>query len=592
MKKSLWLSLSSLLLLTACQQAPISCEATSHSIAQVQGRGIESPLLGQQVSIQGVVLGVVYADGPMPGLMLQSQVPDQDPLTAEGIFVALNNAEQYQAGQLLSVRGTVAEVEQLTSLIDAEVLSDCGKAELAPLSLTLPLPAELSWEAYEGMWLRIEQPLVVTDSYNLGRYGEIMLADQRLMVPTQVVTPGAAAQQLAAENDRRSILLDDGRYQQNPDPLPYPDTGLSAYNSLRVGDQVLNIEGILHQDERGYRLLPTAKPSFITTNPRPAAPDKTAADELRIASYNVLNFFTGHGQENAFPTRRGARNAAELARQQAKLVEALLALDADIIGLLELENNGYAEGSASATLLAALNARSSEPYQQVVLADAPGSDDIKVGLFYRASRVTAVGQAASQTAAPFTRLHRPPVAQSFRHHASEQVVTVAINHFKSKGSCPRTGNADYDAQRDQGDGQACWNAARVEAATALHQWLATTPTGVTTAYQVIMGDFNAYRQEDPIRWFEQQGWQYLDDGKAASYSFVFRGQSGSLDHLLTTPALAEKMVGFTHWPINADEPVLLDYSTRFKPASQREQLFAPNPYRSSDHDPILATFRF
>lgn len=579
-------------LLAGCQQPPQPCQSATHSIAQVQGTGGESPLLGQTVTIQGMVLGVVYADGPLPGLMLQSLNPDQDPQTAEAIFVAVADAQQYHSGQILQVNGTVAEVEQLTSLIEATVLDTCGSTEATPLSLTLPLPPNLSWEAFEGMWLRIDQPLIVTDSFNLGRYGEIMLADQRLMIPTQVVEPGAAAQQLAAENARRSIFLDDGSYRQNPDPLPYPDTSLSAYHSLRVGDQVLNVEGILHQDNRGYRLLPTAKPTFVSSNPRPEAPAKTAINELRIASYNVLNFFTGHGQAEAFPTRRGARNANELARQQAKLVEALLALDADIIGLLELENNGYTDGSASATLLAALNARSSEPYQQVIAPVAPGSDDIKVGMFYRTSRVSAEAEAATQTAAPFTRLHRPPLAQSFRHRASGELVTVTINHFKSKGSCPRRGNSDYQIQRDQGDGQACWNAARLEAATAMHSWLATNPTSISTDYQVIMGDFNAYRQEDPIRWFEQQGWRYLDDGKADSYSFVFRGESGSLDHLLTTPALAEKVVSFTHWAINADEPVLLDYSTRFKPASQRDQLFAPLPYRSSDHDPILATFRF
>lgn len=591
MYKFLWLVVAGALT-AGCQQAPLTCQSVTHSIAQIQGQGEESPLLGKTVTIQGMVLGVVYADGPLPGLMIQSLSPDQDPLTAEAIFVALANAQQYQSGQILQLSGTVAEVEQLTSLIDATVLDTCGSGETKPVSLTLPLPPELSWEAYEGMWLRIEQPLVVTDSFNLGRYGELMLADKRLMVPTQVVAPGAAAQQLAADYTRRSILLDDGSYRQNPDPLPYPDTSLSAYQTLRVGDQVLNIEGILHQDERGYRLLPTAKPTFVSSNPRPEAPAKTATNELRIASYNVLNFFTGHGQAEAFPTRRGARNPTELQRQQEKLVAALLALDADIIGLLELENNGYADGSASATLLAALNARSSEPYQQVIAPVTPGGDDIKVGIFYRPSRVSAEGQAATQTATPFTRLHRPPLAQSFRHTASGELVTVTINHFKSKGSCPRRGSSDYLLQRDQGDGQACWNAARLEAAAAMHSWLATQPTGVNTDYQVIMGDFNAYRQEDPIRWFEQQGWQYLDDGKADSYSFVFRGQSGSLDHLLTTPALAEKLVSFTHWPINADEPVLLDYSTRFKPASQREQLFAPLPYRSSDHDPILATFRF
>lgn len=587
------LSLLFMLLLAAgCQQAPTGCEQSSHTIAQVQGTGEFSGLLNQQVTVTGAVLSQVYTDGPMPGLMLQSLEPDNDPATAEGIFVVVAEPAKYQAGQILVVSGTVAEVDQLTSLIDAQVLNICGKTTLTPLALQLPLETDLSWEAYEGMWVRFEQPLVVADTYQLGRYGEILLADSRLMVPTQVVAPGEKAQLIAKQQERQAIMLDDGVWQQNPDPLPYPTTGLTAQSTLRVGDQVLQVEGIIHQDERGYRLLPTQRPQFISANPRPAKPALTKAHELRIASYNVLNFFTGQGQEKPFPTRRGARTPEELSRQQAKLVQALVALDADIIGLLELENNGYNDGSAIATLLAALNQQSAESYNMVITTETPGSDAIKVGIFYRSSRVKAIGEAATQTAEPFTRLHRPPVAQSFRHLASGTEFTFAVNHFKSKGSCPRTGTADYAEQKDQNDGQACWNLARVQAAEALQQWLQTKPTGIATEHNVIVGDFNAYRMEDPIRYFEQQGWYYLSDSKAQSYSFVFRGRSGSLDHMLASPGLAGKLSDFQHWPINADEPVLLDYSLRFKPASQLSVLYDATPYRSSDHDPILATFSF
>ncbi|MDP5459498.1 ExeM/NucH family extracellular endonuclease [Alishewanella sp. SMS8] len=580
------------LCLAACQQPPSACGETTHSIAQVQGTAEISPLLGQRVTLQGVVLAPVYLDGPMPGLMLQSVEPDNDPQTAEGILLSLEDAANYQVGQILTVQGTVAEIEQQTSLVDATVLNTCGQSSTQPIALSLPLAAEQSWEAYEGMWVAFSQPLLVADTYPLGRYGEILLANERLMVPTQVVSPGEAAAKLAEQQNRQEIWLDDGHWQQNPDPLPYPNNGLSASSTLRIGDQVLDVAGIVHQDERGYRILPTSPAKFVSANPRPAVPTPVQQNELRIASYNVLNFFTGNGQDKPFPTRRGARSPAELARQQAKLVEALVALDADIIGLLELENNGYDEGSAIATLLAAVNERSASPYSMITTAVAPGSDAIKVGMFYRSERIEAIGQTAVNTAAPFTRLHRPPLAQSFRHLASNQQLTLALGHLKSKGSCPRANASDYALQKDQADGQACWNAARVEAVTALQQWLTTTPTGIATSYQVVLGDLNAYRFEDPITYLEQQGWQYLDENKHASYSFVFRGRAGSLDHMLASPALAQQLSHFQHWPINADEPVLLDYSLRFKSAVQQQQLYAPTPYRSSDHDPIIATFRF
>ena len=49
-------------------------------------------------------------------------------------------------------------------------------------------------------------------------------------------TPGPAAQARLAENNRSRIVLDDGVNDQNIDPTRYPQGGLSASNTLRVGD--------------------------------------------------------------------------------------------------------------------------------------------------------------------------------------------------------------------------------------------------------------------------------------------------------------------------------------------------------------------
>lgn len=587
-----------LLGLTACSkpEQKLSCDNPSRAvvtISAIQGVAEQSPLLGQQVVTQGVVISEVYADSPLPGLMLQSLAADDEPLTSEGLFIQLADSGSYQRGEVLLLQGTIAEINELTSLVDISQLTRCGSSrQPEPTTVSLPLSPELSFEALEGMWLSFSQDLIVNDSYQLGRYGELILADQRLVVPTEVKQPGEQARQYEQQQQRQMLVLDDGRWQENPDPVPYPAGGLTADNSLRLGDTVRGVTGVLFQDERGYRLIPTDTPEFINTNPRPAAPAARQPDELRIAVFNVLNFFTGHGQAEPFPTRRGARTPAELARQQAKLVSALAAMDADIIGLLELENNGYGSGSAIATLVGALNQVVSSPYTLVETTETPGSDAIKVGLIYRPAAVSQVGTAATQTAEPFTRLNRAPVAQTFQHHASGNNITVAVNHFKSKGSCPRDDSPQLQLQADQNDGQACWNAARVEASQALSAWLATTPTGINTPYQLIVGDLNAYRMEDPVRALEQAGWQYLDDEQHSGFSYAFRGRVGSLDHALATEPLAENLRSLTHWAINADEPVLLDYSGRYKSAAAQQRLYGPTPYRSSDHNPIIATFGF
>ena len=586
--------LAVLLSLTACSKpAALSCDSPYQAISVIQGRAEHSPLLGQQVVTRGMVTSEVYPDSPLPGLMLQSLIADDDPLTSEGLFIQLNDASGYQQGDMLLIQGTVAEINDLTSLVDISHLARCeSDITPGPTPVMLPLDPELNFEALEGMWLSFPQDLIVNDSYQLGRYGELILADQRLIVPTEIKLPGVEANHYAKQQLRQMLVLDDGRWQQNPDPAPYPPSGLTAENSVRLGDTVRGVSGVLFQDERGYRLIPTQTPEFINTNPRPGAPVAKQPEELRIAVFNVLNFFTGHGQAEPFPTRRGARTPTELARQQAKLVSALALMDADIIGLLELENNGYGSGSAMATLVTALNEVVRDPYAIVETNQRPGTDAIKVGLIYRPSAISQAGIAATQTAEPFTRLNRAPVAQTFRHLSSGKNLTVAVNHFKSKGSCPRDDSPQLQLQADQNDGQACWNAARVEASTALSQWLATEPTGISSAYKLIIGDLNAYRMEDPVRTLEQAGWHYLQDEQNPGFSYAFRGRSGSLDHALASPELAKYLRTLEHWSINADEPVLLDYSSRYKSAEAQQRLYGPTPYRSSDHDPVITTFSF
>lgn len=582
-----------LLSLIGCSQVELHCDNNYTHITTIQGSETQSPLIGQSVRTKGVITAEIYPDSPQAGWMLQSLHAAVDTPQSQAIFLPANaELGSLQPGQVLLLQGIVAEIEQLTSIIDISDFQVCGQSEPSPITVQLPLAEHLSWEALEGMWLRFEQPLVINSTYQLGRYGEITLADKRLWSPTQIIEPGEAARAHAHLQARRMLVLDDGLWQQNPEPLPFPSNLLTAEQSLRIGDTVSNVEGILFQDQRGYRLVPTRQPTLHLQNPRPKPIVKRQPGQIRVASYNVLNFFTGADQEQAFPTRRGAQTLEEMHRQKAKLTAAILAMDADIVGLIELENNGYGEGSAIATLIAALNQHTSRPYKIVRTNETPGGDAIKVGLIYRPDAVTEIGQAATQTDAPFTRLHRPPVAQTFRDLISGKDITVSVNHFKSKGGCPRSDHPLYNEMGDQGDGQACWNAARMEATQALHEWLQQQPTGVETPYHILMGDLNAYRMEDPVRWLEQQGWQYLSaHAEQPSYSFVFRGKSGSLDHALASPALAALPIESIHWPINADEPVLLDYSFGFKSKHMRAQLYAPSKYRSSDHDPIILTFR-
>jgi predicted extracellular nuclease len=301
--------------------------------------------------------------------------------------------------------------------------------------------------------------------------------------------------------------------------------------------------------------------------------------DRRIVGLNVLNLFNGDGQGGGFPTERGAATAADHARQQAKLVATLQALDADLVALMELENDGFGPDSALAQFVAALNdAGPHRDWRFVDAGDGPGEGSIRVGLIYRSTRFETVGSPATLLEPPFNRGSRAPLAQAFRAGRGP-VFTVVANHFKSKGGC-RPGIPAGDA--DQGDGQACFNATRVASSEALHAWLATDPTGTRPAGQLVIGDLNAHAQEDPLRALYARGWRDAFEvaDVDAPWSYVWAGLSARLDHALVDAGLAARLRGAAEWHNSADE------SERFGYARDDDQ----DPWRASDHDPVVLGF--
>ncbi|UTN78787.1 ExeM/NucH family extracellular endonuclease [Pseudomonas aeruginosa] len=295
-------------------------------------------------------------------------------------------------------------------------------------------------------------------------------------------------------------------------------------------------------------------------------------------------------QGRRFPTSRGANTAEEFQRQKAKIVAAILASKADIVGLMEIENDGYGEFSAIADLVNGLNA--SLPQGQRYAFVNPnraklGSDEIAVGLIYRGDKVRTYRSAAvldSSVNPEFddTR-NRPTLAQTFQEINGGERLTIAVNHLKSKGSA-------CDGDPDTGDGQGNCNLTRARAAQALVDWLAGDPTGAKEPDRLIIGDLNSYAKEDPVNVIRSAGYTDLvarQAGAGKGYSYVFSGQSGYLDHALANASLARQVRGAVEWHINADEPRVLDYNVEFKTPRQQDSLYNAEPYRASDHDPVV-----
>lgn len=597
-------------------------------IHDIQGSGNASPLVGSTVTIEAIVVGDFQdgssgTNGDLNGFFVQEEDADADAnaTTSEGLFIFDGNAPAVNVniGDKVRVTGTVTEFNGLTELTG--VTASTAGTNTLPTAATVNLPVNsvADLEAFEGMQVTIPDTLFVTEYFNLDRFGEIVLSsngatntpgtDGRLDQYTQFNDPDAAGfAAYQAEIAKRRILVDDGQTIQNPNPIILGRGGepLSATNTLRGGDTIAGLTGVLSYGFDEYRIQPVAPVDFQPTNPRPATPEDVGGD-LKVVSLNVLNFFTtldvsgnpGSGPNGLEP--RGADSQAEFDRQLTKLITTLETANADIYGLIELENEfgGDQNGDgkyAIDTIVKALNDRVGAGTYAFVNPGVPFvdmGDAISVGAIYKTSTVkiaegTSV-EILSDADLPALGLSSPvfdgnntnraALAVTFEEIATGEALTVAVNHFKSKGG---TGTGD-DA--DAGDGQGNFNGTRLRAATALDAWLGTDPTGSGDADFLLIGDLNSYAQEDPITYLESQGYTNVINNPESAYSYVFDGQLGTLDYGLASTTLISQVTGATDWHINADEPDALDYNLDF---GRDPALFdGQTPFRTSDHDPLV-----
>jgi uncharacterized protein len=578
----------------------MACHNPATLISEIQGNSDSSALDGQTVVVEAIVTADLQNSNEMKGFFIQEEDADTDvdTTTSEGLFVYNDNADVV-VGDKVRLYATVDEYYGLTELTQVQQLTVCSQDNIlpTPASFDLPVTASSDFEAVEGMQVQFASTMTVNEVYNLGRYGEFMIGNGRRPIPTDVAEPGSAAQAIAQANALNRLLVEDGISSQNPDPVIFPAPMLDAVNTLRVGNSVDNLTGVMNYAYGAYKLIPTETPVFNNTNPRTAAPEAVEGSNFRAASFNVLNYFNGDGEDGAFPTPRGASTAFELQRQTDKLIAAITALDADVIGLMELENDGYGELSAIASLTAALNTELPEGKQYAyVHPDVAqiGDDAIAVGMIYRPATVSLVGssQILNSANSPLDEsgnplfiddLNRPTLVQSIRHNASGSVLTIAVNHLKSKGS------NNCDNYQDCDNGQGAYNNARTSAATALAQWLADDPTGTQSNQVLILGDLNAYSKEDPVAALLEANYTLLQEDNG--YSYVYNGETGTLDHALVSPSLLTKVLNVQHWHINTDEPRVLDYNTEYKSEAQILSMYAADAYRSSDHDPVAIDFQ-
>jgi 5'-nucleotidase len=586
------------------------------SIAEIQGTGAESPLAGETVTTEGVVVGSFLEDRDEAGLHIQTAgTGGAAGEASHGVFVQwpenqAPDVAQLEVGDAVRVTGAVREQFGVTKvqLSDpAAQVEDLGKGEL-------PTVTELAWplgdeelERYESMLVQPVGAMTVTNVFDTNTYGEVALTpgDEPILNPTTAGDVGSPAHQRQLELLDAVLVLDDARgfdYRNAATDVPLPY--LSRQAPARVGASATVTGGsVLGYAFGTWRLqpskgteVPVAFDASRETAPRPVAGD------VKIGTFNVLNYFTrtaaDEGCTDVYRDRagapitargcdvRGAADDANLDRQAAKIVAAIRGLGAHVVALEEIENSakfGADRDEAVADLVRRLNlAEGSEVWAYAASPQARpaiGDEDvIRNAFIYRADVVETVGESLMLIGDPYFSNAREPLAQWFRplDGSSEQEFLVASNHFKSKG-----GSDDETSGDNRDDGEGYYSGDRTRQAASLTEWVASFTDDEDRVF--LVGDFNSYAMEAPIDVIRAAG--YTDIGaRTGEQTYTFDGAVGSLDYVFANTAAAETVVGADIWNINSVESPAFEYS-RYN--TNVSQLYAPDVFRSSDHDPVL-----
>ncbi len=541
------------------------CDRPVTPVAEVQGIGFESPMANAEVTVRGVV---TWSD-PSQGLYLQDTSPFLGQGASHGILIAAPElADQFRKGTLMTASGTVAElgerVDTMTALTAVSQAENCGPGpDLQEIDARLPLnPTER--ETFEAMHILLEQTLTITEARDVSR-GEISVSALGLLrAPTEIGLPGDAARAVEQKNRDWSLAV------ENPSL-----TRLEPFTEVHAGAVLNVLSGVLGHDGHGLRLK-TGGDLGVVKRPFPRVP---AAPEgaIRVASFNLYEFFNGDGRGGGFPGERGARSQREYRRQSDRIVAAIAEIRPDVLAVMELENDGFGDQSAVQDLKRSLSRGLDVEFEVATPeSERAGPDAIAVGMLFRSDRLEAVGPAQLLEGGSMGPLNRVPLAQAFIDRVSGERFLVVSNHLKSKSFCPQSG-----PDTDQGDGQACWNPTRVNGAEETVRWAQALAAATGTEHLLLAGDFNAYRREDPVRAIKAQGFVELAEKhnpNSPLYSYIYRGAAGTLDYVFASPSLARFSNQALIWNINAAYP----WSGR-----------PSEPWlRSSDHDPVVVDLLF
>jgi len=523
-------------------------------ISEIQDVKDDISFTDQLVKTKGVVTGVFQEVGELGGFFIQ----DYTIFSNRGIFVKTQRL--VHIGDEIIITAKVVEYKnetRLESVQSIQLLSEGNSVSNQRVSLPISLS---KMEQLEGSLIHIENELLISSSYSFLKYGQILLSSSELVQATEIYDAqfdSLKIRDLSNPKVINSIVIDDLSNKR----FPLLDSLYCKPEEIVIGNKCSDITGFVSQFNDDYRIRLLDDISIEVIEKDEGCRVEGA---LKVMSFNLHNLFNGDGKGGGFPTQRGAKTFESYQLQLAKLKAAVCAADPDIIAMMELENDGEDSLSTLVQFCTYLNLKNqSRKYTVSLTGTSSNSDFIKTGIIYDANSVTALTTAKYHENPVFSR---PPLFQRFNYKGNTEFI-LSVNHFKSKS--PRGAEG---LNEDQNDGQAAYNYKRKQQAEVLLNL-------VDSLYEnddlLIVGDFNAYTNEDPIQLLESNNLKRLE---VSMYSYVYKGRKGNLDHAFVNRGFESSIREVKVWDINASYPNWIDY---------RHELSDSNYYRSSDHNPIL-----
>jgi predicted extracellular nuclease len=535
--------------------------------AQEVHRIFNLPKNNEKVITNGIVTLIFEDEYGNKQAFIQDKYGDGNPETTDAILLKLlDNQQDFNTGNEIFVYGKLSTdgvINFLDSVSIASVSTDVTDIE----AQSVVFPDDFSdYSQYEGMTLTFNQTLVVTDNSKWQRYGELVLSSLRLPSPTDLAAPlSDEYQRIVANNRINWLYLDDGSSVQYPNPLPFAD----ADGTRRTGSRTNNLTAVLHHVNWAggvqWALYPvsTAPPVFYG-NSRPASPETAQEYNLKVCSFN-LEYYLASNYGQGY----GAENEAEAAIQHNKILQAVTAIDADIYGFVEIQTGQ----AAMQKLCNAMNEQAGGNIYAYINDNTPTNGTYtKAGFIYRTDRVVPEGSIKS---IDIGSIRNRMKTQCFKLSANGEKFIFSLNHLKSKSGNGSGGNADT------GDGQGAYNSDRVAEVQALLNDMPSYYTHFGDDDVLIMGDLNAYRQENPLQLLYNNGFQQLLEHDSI-YSYSYDGTAGCLDHALANSTMAQQVASASVFHINADEPSMFEYN---------KATWQNNMYRCSDHDAVVVTLK-